>query len=73
MADSTLSKNIARIFAEGEKNKKVLKAYIHTINRIDDFFEYSNESKKDREFIHEQLDKLTEQLTKIYNSEKSNG
>ena len=66
MADSTLSKNIERVFAIGENNKKVLDEYKHTINRIDDWFEYMNESKKDREFIHNELDRLTQRLTKIY-------
>jgi len=51
-----------------DKDAKALEAYKHTINRIDDWFEYMNESEKDREFIHLQLDKLMERLTKIYNS-----
>lgn len=50
------------------KNKKALDAYRDTINRIDDFFEYRNESKKDRKFIHEQLDKLSEKMEKIYSN-----
>jgi len=52
--------------AQGLKDKLALEEYKKTINRIDDWFEYMNESKKDREFIHEQLDNLTERLTKIY-------
>lgn len=49
-----------------DKEKNTLEAYKDTINRIDDWFEYANESKKDREFIHGELDKLTEKLTRIY-------
>lgn len=48
------------------KDKEALETYKHTINRIDDWFEYSNESKKDREFIHKQLDALTKRLGRIY-------
>ncbi len=40
-------------------------AYQHTINHIDDFFEYTNESMSDRKFIHTQLDRLTKFLTQI--------
>ena len=72
MVDNTLSKNIERVFAIGEKDRKALEQYVKTINRIDDFFEYANESKSDRLFIHKQLDILTLNLKKIYNSSKSN-
>lgn len=47
------------------RERKKLHAYQATINRIDDFFEYSNESKSDRKFIHEQLNKLTNSLIQI--------
>jgi len=49
-----------------DKDEKALEAYKKTINKIDDWFEYMNESKKDREFIHTELDKLTEKLKLIY-------
>lgn len=49
-----------------ETAEQALEEYRNTINRIDDFFEYANESKKDRKFIHEQLDSLTKRLQKIY-------
>ena len=51
--------------AEIEKLKKQREAYQHALNKIDDFFEYANESKKDREFIHGVLDNLTLKLSKI--------
>ena len=37
---------------------RLLEEYQRTINQIDDFFEYTNESKSDREFIHAKLDAL---------------
>jgi len=49
-----------------DKEKAALEEYKKTINRIDDWFEYMNESKKDREFIHAELDRLASKLTKIY-------
>lgn len=50
------------------KDKQALKEYIKTINKIDDWFEYSNESKKDREWINSTLDELTSKLKTIYHS-----
>lgn len=40
-------------------------AYREAINEVDDYFEYRNESKKDREFIHKVLIKLTNRLSRI--------
>ena len=51
-----------------DKEKAILEEYKKAINRIDDFFEYANESEKDREFIHGVLDNLTDKLTKIYST-----
>jgi len=56
--------------AQLKQSEQALKEYQKTINRIDDFFEYANESKKDRAFIHEQLDKLSSRLEKIYRTKK---
>ncbi len=39
--------------------RRLLQEYQRTMNQIDDFFEYTNESKSDREFIHAKLDALT--------------
>jgi len=52
------------------QSEQALREYKKTINRIDDFFEYANESKKDRAFIQEQLDGLTKRLEKIYRTKK---
>lgn len=41
-----------------------LEHYVKAINKIDDHFEYSNESLKDRAFIHKVLAELTESLSK---------
>jgi len=49
-----------------EKQKLILDAYIKAINEIDDWFEYANESKKDREMIHGVLEKLTYRLVEIH-------
>ena len=45
--------------------KKQLDAYKHAVNKIDDWFEYANESAKDREKVHEILDNLTLKLSTI--------
>ena len=36
--------------------------YQNAINEIDDYFEYRNESKKDRKMVHSILEKLTRKL-----------
>ena len=45
-----------------KRNRKILEAYQNAINRIDDYFEYRNESISDRSFIHAELARLTKQL-----------
>lgn len=45
--------------------KKQLDAYRHAVNKIDDWFEYMNESKADREKVHEILDNLTLKLSTL--------
>lgn len=52
--------------AVNNTTENALDAYKCTINRIDDWFEYTNESLADRKFIHEQLDSLTKKLIEIY-------
>ncbi len=52
--------------SDEDKNKLALNEYRKTINTIDDFFEYTNESKRDRAFIHATLGNLTLNLVKIY-------
>ena len=39
--------------------------YIEAINRIDDYFEYSNESAKDKKFVMSVIDQLTDQLSPL--------
>jgi hypothetical protein len=39
-----------------------LTIYQGAVNEIDDYFEYRNESKKDRKKVHEILKRLTENL-----------
>lgn len=50
---------------ECDKLKKQLVAYQEAVNKIDDWFEYANESKADREKVHEILDHLTLKLSTI--------
>ncbi len=37
-------------------------AYKKCLNRIEDYFEYRNESKKDREFVHAQMRELVKDI-----------
>ncbi len=67
IVDHTLSKTVGKIFARSQKDTQALEEYRNTINKIDDFFEYANESTKDRQKIHELLDKLAAKLRTIYN------
>ncbi len=67
IVDHTLSKTVEKVFARSQKDTQALEEYRNTINKIDDFFEYANESTKDRQKIHELLDKLAAKLRTIYN------
>ena len=49
-----------------EDVEQAIQAYRACINRIDDYFEYSNESVKDREMVHKALADLTNNLVEIY-------
>lgn len=40
-------------------------SYRNFVNQIDDYFEYTNESMKDRKKVHQLLQNLTDQLVKI--------
>ncbi len=42
---------------------EALRKYQTAINKIDDYFEYSNESEKDKTFVREVLSKLTKDLS----------
>lgn len=43
---------------------KLLRCYQEAINKIDDYFEYRNESLRDREYVHKVLEQLTEDIAK---------
>lgn len=45
-----------------ELEKEMIDHYIKAINKIDDYFEYANESIKDRAFIHKVLEELTNDI-----------
>ena len=38
----------------------------HTLDKIDDYFEYMNESKKDRKVVQKILKECTEEFRKLY-------
>lgn len=50
-----------------ELEKEMIDNYIKAINKIDDYFEYANESIKDRAFIHKVLEELTNDIRGIPN------
>ena len=47
------------------RQEEIISAYQKTVNRIDDYFEYRNESVSDREEIHEILNGLTQTLSTL--------
>lgn len=53
-----------------ERRYAHLMAYEKAINNIDDYFEYRNESAKDKKFVHKVLASLTMKLEKIYKEDK---
>ena len=46
-------------------DEEKLKHYQWAINKIDDHFEYSHESKKDQQKVHSILRQLTERLVEL--------
>lgn len=52
------------------KLRKQLDIYKKFANNMDDFFEYRNKSKEDRQYIKDQLDSLTKKLSSVLNSSK---
>jgi hypothetical protein len=55
---------IASLVAEVERLQRLLGHYQQAINKIDDYFEYRNESKKDRDKVHGILESLTAEMKK---------
>lgn len=51
--------------------EEILVAYQKAINQIDDYFEYANESKKDRVRVHSILFRLTDKLREIHSAKPS--
>jgi len=47
------------------EGKSQLDLYKKAVNRIDDYFEYRNESKADREMVYKILDDLTKNLKEL--------
>lgn len=44
---------------------EVLKVALRSLDKIDDYFEYSNESLKDRHFVRQVLSDMNKQFTSI--------
>lgn len=52
------------------KHKEILYCYRKAINKIDDYFEYSMESKKDQKKVRQILSDLTEELRELNKNEQ---
>lgn len=52
---------------EFKRVQKNLELYQKAVNKIDDYFEYRNESAKDRNYIYGILLELSESLKKVNN------
>ena len=52
---------------EFEKTQKWLDCYMSAINKIDDYFEYTNESQRDKKYVREVLSELTLALAETVN------
>lgn len=48
-----------------ERKNKVLNIYIQAVNELDDYFEYRNESTKDRAFVFDAIGNLCEKIKSI--------
>ncbi|ASU03330.1 hypothetical protein [Pseudoalteromonas phage J2-1] len=51
-----------QLLEENQKLQKQLYWYRYSVNQIDDYFEYRNESLKDRKKVHQLLGNLTDKL-----------
>ena len=63
-----VDKLIEEIKQAESKNETLLQqreAFCKAINKIDDYFEYSNESKQDKEFVYGVIDNLSMKLALI--------
>ena len=50
------------------KEERELRVYRRAINRIDDYFEYRNESDKDKAYVMSVIDELTNELATFMKS-----
>ena len=57
-----------QLLEENQKLQKQLHWYRYSVNKIDDYFEYRNESLKDRKKVHQLLGNLTDKLVEIEES-----
>lgn len=46
--------------------QKMLECYQRTINDIDDYFEYTRESRKDASYVYNKLDNLSNNLKNVF-------
>jgi len=53
------------LLEQNNLNERYLRVYRNFVNNTDDYFEYRNESKKDRQKVHQLLQNLTDQLVNL--------
>ena len=53
------------LLKENKLNVRYTWAYRNFVNKVDDYFEYQNESKKDRQKVHQLLQNLADQLVNL--------
>jgi hypothetical protein len=53
------------LLEQNKLNERYLRAYRTFVNGVDDYFEYRNESEKDRQKVHQLLQNLTDRLVNL--------
>ena len=53
------------LLQENKKNERYTWTYRNFVNKIDDYFEYRFESKKDQRKVHQLLQDLTDSLVRL--------
>ena len=53
------------LLEENKKNERYTWTYRNFVNKVDDYFEYPFESKKDQKKVHQLLQDLTDSLVRL--------
>lgn len=72
-ANSDATRELLKINKENKKLSTQISYYQQAINEIDDWFEYANESKSDREKVHSILDALCHSLGRMGQGRNNTG